>query len=129
MTNRALKKYKGFQFESVGHSQGGLLSHLTNSDKIKNTYELNPAYKDEALKNNEFIIRSSGDVVSALLVPKKMMNQMLFQTWTKEHMITIEKQTNDPLTEHKVDILSRLDPNIKIGKGGNIRKLKGYIIL
>ena len=47
MQNDAHKKYKCYQFETVGHSQGGLLAHLL-SDKSKNGYLVNPAYK----KNN-----------------------------------------------------------------------------
>ena len=34
MQETAHKKYKGYQFEVVGHSQGGLLTHLL-SDKVK----------------------------------------------------------------------------------------------
>ena len=117
MVNKALKKYKGFRFASAGHSKGGLLSHLLGT-KAVNNFQLNPAYKDETLKNNEYIIRSSGDVVSALTVPKKMMNQLLYPSWTKEHMRTIPAKTNNAIIEHKVDILDRLDPNMRIGKGG-----------
>ena len=47
MQNDAHKKYKGYQFEVCGHSQGGLLAHLL-SDKSMNAYLVNPAYK----KNN-----------------------------------------------------------------------------
>jgi len=35
MQNDAHKKYKGYQFEVTGHSQGGLLTHLLSS-KSKN---------------------------------------------------------------------------------------------
>ena len=130
MVNKALKKYKGYQFENIGHSQAGLLAHLTNSDKIKNVIELNPAYKDASLANNEYIIRSRGDVVSALTVPKKYLSDLLYPNWTKEHMRVIPAKTTSALEEHKIDILDRLDPNMKIGKGaGKIkRQLDGYII-
>jgi hypothetical protein len=121
MYDNALKKYKGFQFESVGHSQGSLLARLL-SDKSINSIQLNPAYKAETLKDNEYIIRSSADAVSALTVPKKMINSVLYPSWTKEHMITIPAETNNPITEHKIDILNRLDQNKKIGRGGAIPK-------
>ena len=39
----AHKKYKGYQFELVGHSQGGLLTHLL-SDKSKNAYLVIKSY-------------------------------------------------------------------------------------
>ena len=42
-------------------------------------------------------------------------------------MITIKAKTSNPIEEHKIDILDRLDPEMKIGK---VKKqlLKGYII-
>ena len=45
-------------------------------------------------------------------------------------MITIPAKTNSAITEHKIDILDRLDPNMKIGKGGSLKKrtLNGYTI-
>ena len=133
MANKAVKKYKGYQIQNIGHSQAGLLAHLTNSKAVKNVIQLNPAYKDESLSNNEYIIRSSGDVVSALTVPKKMMNDLLYPNWTKSHMKIIPAQSTNPLIEHSLDILDRLDPNMVIGQGGAKpnslkRQLDGYII-
>ena len=32
-------------------------------------------------------------------------------------MINIENKTKNPITEHKVDILDRLNPNMIIGRG------------
>ena len=81
LNNNALKKYSGYQFESIGHSQGSLLSRLL-SDTSLNRIELNPAYKAEAMNDNEYIIRSSGDAVSALTVPKKWMNSISYPNWT-----------------------------------------------
>jgi uncharacterized protein YjaZ len=92
MINGALKKYKNYQFESIGHSQGALLSRLL-SDKALNSIESNPAYKAESMNDNEYIIRSSGDVVSALTVPKKIINSFLYHTFTKNHMIAIPAKT------------------------------------
>jgi hypothetical protein len=37
-------------------------------------------------------------------------------------MRTIENKTENPLTEHVIDILDRLDPERTIGRGGNIKK-------
>jgi hypothetical protein len=117
MVNGALKKYQGYQIESIGHSQGASLSRLL-SEKALNSIELNPAYKAESIRDNEYIIRSSGDAVSAFTVPKKFINSFLYPTFTKNHMITIPKKSSNPITEHKVDILERLDPNMKISRGG-----------
>ena len=117
MVDNAFLKYKNYQFESIGHSQGALLSRLL-SDKALNSVEVNPAYKAETMNDNEYIIRSSGDAVSALTVPKKYINSFMYPNWTKSHMITIPKKSSNPITEHKVDILERLDPNMNIGRGG-----------
>ena len=49
------------------------------------------------------------------------MNQLLYPSWTKNYLITLEAKTSDPITEHKIDILDRLDPNMRIGQGGSIQ--------
>lgn len=124
----ALKKYKKYEVNTIGHSQAGLLTHLLSAGS-KNAIQFNPASKSEHLNNNEYVIRSSKDVVSALSVPAKMMNNTLYPGWSAKHYITIPAQTNDPLVEHNMKILERLDPNMKIGKGvKKLRKLRGYII-
>jgi hypothetical protein len=117
MYKGAIKKYKGFKFELIGHSQSGVIVNNSCSDKVNNCISLNPAYKNASLKNNEYIIRSTGDVVSKLTVPKKALNSVLYPQWTKKHMINIENKTGNPITEHKVDILDRLNPNMIIGRG------------
>ena len=122
MVDSARKKYKGWQFELTGHSQSGLLVNNLCSKTDKNCISLNPAYKNASLKDNEYIIRSSGDVVSSLSAPKKFMNSILYPNWTKSHLITIPAKTSNPLTEHKVDILDRL-PDKTIGRGGTKRSL------
>lgn len=116
MQEDAHKKYKGYQFEVVGHSQGGLLTHLLSA-KSKNAYLVNPAYKKEQLRDNEYVIRSSGDVVSKLSVPRKYFNALLYPTWSKEHYITIPAKSNDPIKEHEITILDRLDQERVIGRG------------
>ena len=40
-------------------------------------------------------------------------------------MINIENKTKNPITEHKVDILDRLNPNMTIGRG--MIKMNKYI--
>jgi hypothetical protein len=93
------------------------------SDKAFNSIELNPAYKAESINDNEYIFRSSGDPVSALSVPMTFFNLFLYPNWTKKHMITIPAKSKNPITEHKVGILERLDPNLRIGRGGCKRKI------
>ena len=58
-----------------------------------------------------------------------MLNGTLYPGWTKRHMISIDNKTGDPIAEHSPDILDRLDPEMKIGKGyKKLRKLRGYKI-
>ena len=45
----AIEKYKGFENNSVGHSQGGMIVHLLNSPEIKNSIGFNPASENEML--------------------------------------------------------------------------------
>ena len=83
MYTSAMKKYQGYKFELLGHSQSGVIVNNLCSDKVRNCISLNPAYKNASLKNNEYIIRSTGDVVSKLTVPKKALNSVLYPQWTK----------------------------------------------
>jgi hypothetical protein len=72
-----------------------------NSKEIIN---LNPAYLGEKPLQNEYNIRSSGDVVSGALA-----------NTNRSHDIHIPAQSYNPLTEHKTDILNRIDQNIMVG--------------
>jgi len=123
MYDKAMKKYKNYKFELLGHSQSAVIVNNLCSDKVQICISLNPAYKNASLKNNEFIIRSSGDVVSQMAAPKKYMNSILYPTWTANHMRTIENTTGNPLKEHAIDILDRLDPNMSLGRGAGKPKL------
>ena len=117
----AHKKYKaskGWTVDTTGHSQGGLLSHLLGT-KSKNSIGFNPASKSESLGKNQYIVRSSFDAVSALSGPAQAMNESLYPGWSKHHYITIPAETKNPITEHGVPILDRLDPEMIIGKGVN----------
>jgi len=44
------------------------------------------------------------------------MNETLYPGWTKRHLIEIPSESG-PVAEHSPDILERLDPELKIGKG------------
>ena len=59
------------------------------------------------MKDNEYIIISTGDVVSKLAAPRKYLNSIFNPNWTKEHQINIEDKTGNPVTEHKPDVLDR----------------------
>ena len=118
----------------MGHSQSGILVNELCSKSDKNCISLNPAFKDANLKDNEYIVRSSGDVVSVLSAPKKLVSKMLYPNWTRNHLLTIPAKTKNPLVDHATPILDRLDQNKKIGRGGskckceNKRQLEEYIL-
>ena len=63
------------------------------------------------------IIRSKADVVSKLTEPKKLINSVFYPKWSQNHMITNDDKTGNPITEHKVNILDRLNPNMVIVRG------------
>ena len=127
--NKAQKKYKGYTFETLGHSQGGLLAHKLGTHSLS-SIQLNPAYKGESQGQNEYIIRSSLDPVSILKAPRTAINNVLYPEWSKNHNITIPAKTSNPLTEHSIEILERLPQDKFIGRAGSIPEniKKKYII-
>jgi hypothetical protein len=71
MYHLAMKKYEGFKFELLGHLQSGVILNNLCSNKVRNRISLNPAYTNANLQNNEYITRSTGDMASQLVAPKK----------------------------------------------------------
>jgi len=47
MYKGAIKKYKGFKFAFIGHSQSGVIVNNLCSDKIYNCISINPALKTQ----------------------------------------------------------------------------------
>jgi hypothetical protein len=114
--DRAEKKYGKENISTLGHSQGAVLSRKLGSD-TKEIINVNPAYMGEIPKKNEYNIRSSSDVVSKLYQPVSNTRSVLFPKYSKKHDITIDSESFNPLVEHKVDILDRLNPQKEIGAG------------
>jgi len=99
------KKYGAQNVSTLGHSQGSHLSRELGGNS-KEIINLNPAYKGEKPLKNEYNIRSSGDVVSVGLHGTK-----------RGHDVLIPAESANPLTEHKIDILDRIDQSQMIGQG------------
>jgi len=98
--------YKNYKVILVGHSQSAVITHLLNQEFPNKIYEVilvNPASLGENERDNEYNIRSKMDLVSLLHKP------------TKRDVI-INNKTNNFLTEHKPDILKRLDQKKQIGR-------------
>ena len=126
--NKAESKYGKANISTVGHSQGAVLARKLGKD-TKEIINVNPAHLGEKQGKNEYNVRSSTDVVSAvvpiankikdtatdaynyLFKPKKKKEKT-----KKEQNITIEAKTYNPLTEHSADILKR-EPHLEIGQG------------
>lgn len=101
-------KYGKQNITTIGHSQGALLGELLGKEG-KETITLNKATRigSNEKGKTQYDISSTGDIVSSL-------NPLSKQT---KRDVIIKKQTYNPLTEHGIDILNRLDEDIEIGEG------------
>lgn len=120
-TQKAVEnKYGTKNVSTIGHSQGAVLARKLGKNS-KEIINLNPLYTGEEQGENEYIVNSSGDVVSSLLKPKEIYNKYLYPSTYRKNKaknITIESEKPlDVLTEHTSKILDRLDPNQMIGQG------------
>jgi hypothetical protein len=105
---KAIAKYGKVDY-NVGHSQAGIITRKLNEMGLTGqVINLNPASMFERQKENEYVIRSKTDPVSIL--------HALNPFARKENTTTTEGTAN-LLKEHSTDVLTRIDPNVKIGKG------------
>jgi hypothetical protein len=109
--NKAIDKYGASNISTIGHSQGGLLAHELGG-KTKEIITVNPASLGEKRKANEYTIRSSGDIVSALSRPDN------------KDIVIPAKNRFDVLGEHSTNILDRV-PNQNIGVSRDFRTVQG----
>jgi hypothetical protein len=98
--------YQNYKVILVGHSQSAVITNILNQEfpnKIYEVINLNGANLGETERDNEYNIRSKMDLVSLLHKPTK-------------RDIIIDNKTNNILTEHKPDVLKRLEQNKQIGR-------------
>jgi len=98
--------YQNYKIILVGHSQSAVITNILNQEFPNRIYEvinLNGANLGETERDNEYNIRSKMDLVSLLHKPTK-------------RDIIIDNKTNNILTEHKPNVLERLEQNRKIGR-------------
>jgi hypothetical protein len=100
----ALKKYHGYKVTLLGHSQGFIPEDLLNDRRVYEVIGYNGATLGTKLENNEYMVRTSNDVVS-LLTPKS------------ERTITIPSKTMNPLREHSTVPLEELPQDKLVGRG------------
>jgi len=138
MYNKIVKKYGEKNISLVGHSQSAVITRKIG-ENAKEIINVNPAHLFEKQKENEFNVRSSGDIVSAVKPVADVYNKVkttatnavksvanVFLPKSKKlkidkdvsnQNITIENKTLNPLTEHTSDILNRLPSETLIGQG------------
>lgn len=100
-------KYPGIPITSVGHSLGGLLASKRPTDIYESIVANSYVPATDILKtvsDNEYLIRSSLDIPSALS-----------KTQRRRNVITIPAQSKNLLTEHSYDIIKRLG-NVLVGR-------------
>jgi hypothetical protein len=100
----AEKKYGRENITTIGHSQGGKQAELLGR-KGNEIITLNKATRpfSNTKQANQTDIRTSGDLVSA------------FNPFQPKSDITIPSKTYNPLIEHSIDTVDRLNPNKIIG--------------
>lgn len=102
---KILRLYPTFKISLVGHSQSAVITRKLGKEfgnKIFEIINLNGANLREQALPNEYNIRSSIDIVSAL-------------TRNNDRLITIPRDSLNLLKEHSPDILNRLNPTHEIG--------------
>jgi len=131
-------KYGEKNVSLVGHSQSGAITRLIG-ENAKEIINLNPANLGEKNKENEYVVRSENDLVSAIKpvsdvihkvkddttnALKKTANYFLPKSKqfklakdTSKQNITIEDKTFNPAVEHSEQILERLPDDEMIGQG------------
>jgi hypothetical protein len=104
----AEKKYGSKNVTTIGHSQGGLQSELLGKNS-REIITLNKATKpfSNYRNSNQYDIRAESDVVSRLNP---------FQNKNDKEIIIPSKSSN-PISEHYLDVLNRLDQDREIGQG------------
>lgn len=109
----AQKKYGKDNVTTIGHSQGGLQAELLgkNSKEILTLNKATVPFGNTS-HENQYDIKSSRDIVSSLnpfqhnpFAPKK------------GHDIIIPAKSSNPLTEHNIEVLERLENDRTIGRG------------
>ena len=108
--DKAIDKYKGYDIDVLGHSQGSKIAELASKDNknVKNIITYNrPQGLIENLYSkpkNLYDVKTSFDPVSPLI------------PYQKGNTLVIPSTTYNPLTEHSPDAISRIEDQM-IGQG------------
>ena len=118
--NKVKSKYNDKTIDLLGHSLGSAVAEdLGNDERVKNVITLNKPttpldlFKKSKVADKQYDIRTTKDIVSMLQPLQKDTND-----------IVIQSETNNLYTEHKIDVLNRLDQDKIIGTGLKNKKLQ-----
>ncbi len=118
--NKVKNKYPDKSIDMIGHSLGAAVAEdLGNDPQVKNVITLNKPttpydlIKKSKVNDRQYDIRTTKDIVSMLQPLQKDKND-----------IVIPSESNNLYTEHKIDVLDRLDQDRIIGEGLKTKKLK-----
>jgi hypothetical protein len=116
--NKVLKMFPNYSITLVSHSQGGIITRELSrlyGDEIFEIIALNPgessfvedikSYFGEGKRNKEHEYTIKSEVDFASFFAKKGKNDII-----------IPKVSNNPIKEHKAEILFRLNPDLEIGR-------------
>jgi len=113
--NKVKNKYRNASIDTIGHSLGASVAENIGSDNnVKNIITLNKpttpydVFKQSKNKDKQYDIKTSKDIVSLLSPFQKNSNDII-----------IPSETNNLYTEHKINVLDRLNQDLIIGKGIN----------
>jgi hypothetical protein len=130
--NKVKEKYNNSSIDTIGHSLGASVAeNIGNDPQVKNIITLNKPttpidiFKRSKIKDKQYDIKTTKDLISVLSPIQKDINDII-----------IPSETNNPYTEHKVDVLNRLNQDLIVGKGINkirlnnadIKRLIRYIL-
>jgi len=138
MYEKIANKYGEKNVSLVGHSQSGAITRLIGKN-AKEVINLNPANLGEKNLDNEYVVRSSNDLVSAIKPVSDVIHKVKDETTnalkktanyflpkskqfelakdTSKQNITIQDKTYNPSIEHSEKILERLPEDMMIGQG------------
>lgn len=113
--NKVKKKYINSSIDVIGHSLAGAVAEEQGKDpQVKNIITLNKpttpydVFRPSKNKDKQYDIKTTKDVVSLLAPLQKNSNDII-----------IPSQSNNLYTEHKIDVLDRLNQDLIVGKGIN----------
>lgn len=111
--NKIKEKYPNSSIDILGHSLAGAIAETIGNDpQVKNIITLNKPttpldlINKSKINDKQYDIRTSNDIIS-ILTPLQ----------TDKNDITIPSKSNNPFTEHKIETLDRLPPDLIIGSG------------